>query len=70
MSVKKDRSNKRRWRHNGSRKGSWWSVPANFKYWDKFIGRRYTRARTRQLMRENKFDDLPRYFRDAGYSYW
>jgi hypothetical protein len=70
MSVKKDRLGKRRWRNARGLRGSWWHVPRAFKYGDKFVGRRYTRARIRQLMREGEFDALPRYRRDAGYSYW
>jgi len=70
MSIKKDRFGKRRWRSGRSRRGSWWRVPRSFKYGDKMVGRRYARARVRQLMREGEFDDMPRYSRDAGYWYW
>lgn len=62
MSTKKDRFNHRRWRRGPHP----WAVPASYKRGL----RRLLRARARQRLREGDYDYVPRYFRDAAWSYW
>ena len=60
MSTKKDRFNFRRWSKRD------WGVPSSWKRADKQSARCHLRSRIRQLIREGKFDLLPRYRRDCG----
>ena len=67
MSIKKDRFNFRRWNKRGRHV---WGVPSSWKRSNKMTARRYLRARTRQRIREGKYDQLPWYKKDAGYNYY
>lgn len=66
MSAKKDRWNHRRYR----RAPNPWNVPSDYKRWNSCSGTRWIRARSRQMLREGRYEGFPRYFRDSGWHYW
>ncbi len=66
MSIKKNWFNKRKWRGGGFRR----HAPRSWKYWNSWDGRRLTRAKNKQLIREGEYELFAPYHKDAGYYYW